>query len=318
MMNNHDSLCCRGFKARFFPNSSILDAKDSALGSNAWKSILSARDVIKKGAVWRIGDGQSVSSRKHKCLPNKAYRKGSSPIPSIPPDAKVSSLIDANTGNWKANQINQSFLPYEARLILSIPLSIKLPTDCLIWSHSSSGCFNARSAYKLLISNALASNASSLDPNPHKIFWRGIWKLRVPSKVKHFVWRASNNALPTMDNLLYYKVLLFATCNICRNHIEDTVHAVWESEGVKEAWQLLSWANHTDIPPPLDFTNLISKFLQVHDRAEIFAVTPWLLWNRQNFLRLGKPVQPLQMLPSLAGGMLWLVACFKTLSMHKT
>ena len=60
MMNNHDSLCYRVFKARFFANGSILDAKESSLGSYAWKSILSARDIIKKWAVWRIGDGQSV------------------------------------------------------------------------------------------------------------------------------------------------------------------------------------------------------------------------------------------------------------------
>ena len=42
MMNNHDSLCYRVCKARFFPNGSILDAKESSLGSYAWKSILSA------------------------------------------------------------------------------------------------------------------------------------------------------------------------------------------------------------------------------------------------------------------------------------
>ncbi|XP_023875005.1 uncharacterized protein LOC111987516 [Quercus suber] len=48
------------------------------------------------------------------------------------------------------------------------------------------------------------------------------------------------------------------------------------------------------------------QFGDVHDdyRAGIFALTPWLLWNKRNLLHLGKPVQPLQMLPSLAGGML--------------
>ena len=57
MMHNSDFLCFRVFKARFFPNCSILDAKDSNSGSYAWKSILGARDVIKKGMVWRIGNG---------------------------------------------------------------------------------------------------------------------------------------------------------------------------------------------------------------------------------------------------------------------
>ncbi|XP_075669899.1 uncharacterized protein LOC142639635 [Castanea sativa] len=105
---------------------------------------------------------------------------------------------------------------------------------------------------------------------PKKAFGEAyIWKLRVPSKVKHFVWRASNNALLTMDNLLCRKVVLSATCNICRNHVEDTTHAV-----------------HDDY------------------RAEISALIAWLLWNRRNLLCLNKPVHSLQMLPSLADGML--------------
>ncbi|XP_065633612.1 uncharacterized mitochondrial protein AtMg00310-like [Quercus suber] len=46
MINNPDSLCYRVFKAKFFPDCSILEAKDSIVGSYTWKSILSARDVI--------------------------------------------------------------------------------------------------------------------------------------------------------------------------------------------------------------------------------------------------------------------------------
>ena len=120
MMNNHDSLCYRVFKARFFPNGSILDAKVSSFGSYVWKSILSAQDIIKKGAVWCIGDGQSVCIKEDKWLPDEVYRKVSSPIPSIPPDVKVSSLIDANIGSWRTDLISQSFLPHEAGLVLGI------------------------------------------------------------------------------------------------------------------------------------------------------------------------------------------------------
>ena len=57
MINNPDSLCHRVFKARFFPDCSILEAKDSTLGSYAWKSIIGARDVIREMMVWRIGNG---------------------------------------------------------------------------------------------------------------------------------------------------------------------------------------------------------------------------------------------------------------------
>ena len=77
-----------------------------------------------------------------------------------------------------------------------------------------------------------------------------------------------------MDNLFRYKVVLSATFNICRIHVEDTTHVVWGCEGVKEAWQSLSWANLINTSPSLDFADIIFKFLQVHDdyTAENFAL----------------------------------------------
>ncbi|XP_030958788.1 uncharacterized protein LOC115980704 [Quercus lobata] len=54
MINNSESLCHQVFKARFFLDCSILDAKESKSGSYTWKRIIGARDVICKGMVWRI------------------------------------------------------------------------------------------------------------------------------------------------------------------------------------------------------------------------------------------------------------------------
>ena len=45
LLNNTDSLFHRVFKAKFFPNCSILDAKESNTGSYAWKNILQGQDV---------------------------------------------------------------------------------------------------------------------------------------------------------------------------------------------------------------------------------------------------------------------------------
>ena len=39
------------FHAKYFPNGSILDAKESPASSFEWKSILLARDVITRGAT---------------------------------------------------------------------------------------------------------------------------------------------------------------------------------------------------------------------------------------------------------------------------
>ena len=66
MMKNPDSLCHKVFKALFFPDYSILEATNTANGSYAWKSILSARNVVRKGVVWRIGDGKTMCIKEDK------------------------------------------------------------------------------------------------------------------------------------------------------------------------------------------------------------------------------------------------------------
>ena len=60
LLHDKTSLLYRVFKARFFPRSSILEAKDSSSASYTWKSILKGRDVIQKRALWRVGDGKKI------------------------------------------------------------------------------------------------------------------------------------------------------------------------------------------------------------------------------------------------------------------
>ena len=123
MINNLNSHCHRAFKARLFPDSSILVAKDSNTGSYAWKSIISAKDVIRKGMVWRIGNWQNVRIKEDKWLPGNSNCPIISHLPTVATETKVQVLINTDLGVWKSDLVNQLFLPQEASAILGIPLS---------------------------------------------------------------------------------------------------------------------------------------------------------------------------------------------------
>jgi hypothetical protein len=56
-----DSLCARVLQAKYFPNTSVLKAIPMREMSYTWRSILKGVEVIKKGLVWRIGDGMDVN-----------------------------------------------------------------------------------------------------------------------------------------------------------------------------------------------------------------------------------------------------------------
>ena len=171
MINNPGSLCFLVFKARFFPNCSILEVNDSIASSYAWKSIIGARDVIRKGMVRRIGDGNSVRVKEDKWLPQRDSRSIISPLPTILLETRVSSLIEANRREWKTEVIQELFLLSEASVIMGIPLSLRSTEDQIIWAYTPSGTYSTSSAHKLL---TVRNVHGSSNREPQKRFWKGL------------------------------------------------------------------------------------------------------------------------------------------------
>ena len=161
LINNPTSLCYRVFKARFFPDCSILEARESVVGSYAWKSLLSARDVIHKRMIWRVRNGESMRIKGDRWLPNQACCSAISPLPQVDDDTRVSSLTDQDRFAWKESLVKELFLPHEADMILGIPLSSRRPLDRIAWAPTPSGIFTTSSAYKLIVSSAMNSFTGS-------------------------------------------------------------------------------------------------------------------------------------------------------------
>lgn len=73
---------------------------------------------------------------------------------SRPPDCNyliVSDLIDAERKCWKSDVIMSLFSEFEANLILSLPISHRLPEDRLIWHFDKKGIFSVKGTYHVAI-----------------------------------------------------------------------------------------------------------------------------------------------------------------------
>ncbi|XP_075633306.1 putative mitochondrial protein AtMg00310 [Castanea sativa] len=71
LLHNKTSPFYKVFKARFFPNCSIMEAIDSRSGSYAWRSILMGKEVIQRGARWWVGNGRTIKLWQHGWIPRK-------------------------------------------------------------------------------------------------------------------------------------------------------------------------------------------------------------------------------------------------------
>lgn len=115
-----------------------------------------------------------------------------SPHSLLQSNARVEELIDPETREWKMELIHRIFIPQQADLISGIALSSQLPDDKQIWAVTANGRFNVRSAYKLAMELSLGSGVASTSDNSNmRKFWKYLWSINIPHKVKHFAWHDS-------------------------------------------------------------------------------------------------------------------------------
>nr|POF21903.1 putative ribonuclease h protein [Quercus suber] len=201
------------------------------------QSIAQARRVIDLGSVWRVGNGKSIKIRGDKWLPSLPSSCIVSPLSALSPDANVCELIDEVSHTWNFDLIKCEFLAHEAEIISGIPLSIHNVPDKQVWFPSNQGVFTTRSAYKLLVSAERMSRPNCSDPKRRGFLWKGIWSLQVPHKIKHLLWKAANEAIPTLYNLWRRQVVLSVLCPGCKSACEDTTHALWACPALISVWQ---------------------------------------------------------------------------------
>nr|POE51498.1 putative ribonuclease h protein [Quercus suber] len=198
----------------------------------------------------------------------------------------VKDLFIPHTKIWNKELINQNFLPWEAESIQSIPVSYCPMEDLLIWPRTRDGSYSVKSAYQLLSAENRTSQPSSSDTEACKPFWNSIWKLKVPKKDKHFLWKASNESLPTKCNLFTRHILPDNVFTFCDKHPEDTIHSLWLCDLVKCIWLSDPIFSLPQSKNFRSFGDLVSAVLSDTSPATttLFSIVAWSIWIRRNKL----------------------------------
>lgn len=227
LMHNTSSLFYKVFKARYFPHCSVLDAQPNMRSSFAWKNILGAKNLIRKGLIRKVGTGSKVRIWEDKWLPTRHHHNIISPHPPNTPLIHVRQLIDDQTNTWRETKIRTTFLPHEAETILGISLSSYNQDDTAIWDGTKNEVYAVRNGYHLLVNESYQEILRSSDTTLVTHIWNTIWSLRVLVKIRHFLWRACHESLPTRKNLHHRHGQADLRCASCTESAESTLHALW-------------------------------------------------------------------------------------------
>ncbi|KAA3472610.1 reverse transcriptase [Gossypium australe] len=233
IMNNADSLVTKVLKEKYFPNDQFLNSRLGNSCSYTWKSTWAAKDVLRKG--------ENISINNDAWILEALNFRLSSEIDSLR-DCYVHSLIDNNTRKWKEEMIKFTFAEEDAARILHIPLADDPHDDFLAWEGEASGEFSVRSAYKLLQNTEEYLRAYALQTSYRK-FYKKLWLLDLPTKIKITIWRVTWNFLPTKVNLQHKKLVTDASCPRCGDRAKTLDHLFRECPVTVDMWSALQLQN---------------------------------------------------------------------------
>ena len=123
LIKKPNTLFSRVFKGRYYRNASPLEPIRSYSPSYGWQSIVSARSLVSKWLIKRVGSWSSISVWNDPWFPTTRVRPANKNQHSFYPDLTVDSLIDSTSRTWNSQAIQTLVDPQDVKIIGSILLS---------------------------------------------------------------------------------------------------------------------------------------------------------------------------------------------------
>nr|DAD35790.1 TPA_asm: hypothetical protein HUJ06_006430 [Nelumbo nucifera] len=137
-----------------------------------------------------------------------------------------------NPRRWNLIVLTRLFNQEDVKGIMSIPLGSIDEEDSLIWHFSGDGKCTVKAGYKVAYRYLLEGSNPRLAPQAP---WKKIWKLRIPLKIRNFIWRVCWQAIGVNSALFQMKLNISPECQRC-GETEDAQHLLLYCPYARAVW----------------------------------------------------------------------------------
>ncbi|CAI0472743.1 unnamed protein product [Linum tenue] len=218
---------------------------------------------------WCIGNGADVRIWGDRWLPGGLPDFVPLAPRGLPVDSNVRQLIDPVTERWNWETIEECMPAEVGQRILQIPLRGNGERDSLIWSASASGEYIVKEGYKYWLDNFLRERA--MTPVGDAAIWKYLWSMKIPPKIKHFMWRFMRGILPAGDKISTKSTKWSDKCPFCDSR-ETQVHFFGDC----------GWTSR--IRTTEDCYRWTVEAMAGRDKEDVEAwcIVLWFLWRERN------------------------------------
>ncbi|KAG7551591.1 Ribonuclease H domain [Arabidopsis thaliana x Arabidopsis arenosa] len=283
-----NSLLSRFLKARYFPNTNILNTGPGFKPSFIWRSLLEGRDLLRKGMRLLIGNGQNTNVWSDPWLPTHPPRAPRCLVGTNSDLRYVKDLMNARQTGWNIDTLRLHVVPEDIPLISNVRIFPTPVPDLLGWNYNDTGLYTVKSGYWL--ATHLPEYANDVDPPPGLLeFKKAIWKMKTAPKLQHFLWRILSNALAAGTTLVYRGITRNSQCTRCHKAEESIEHLFFDCEYVQAIWQSNSVFH--SIHPTRSFEEKFRAIIECYNNQNLSDLerqlpiwTLWRIWKSRNQL----------------------------------
>jgi exonuclease III len=262
---------------KYLSQKTLAEVQAKPTDSAFWKGLMRVKDDFFARGSFIIGNGESVRfwediwignaslASQYPSLYNIVNRKHVTVAHVLGQTPINISFRRSLTGNkWTA------WLHLCQRLMMVV---LNHETDRFVWKLTTNGLFSVKSFYEDLM-------------NEHTPYTRKyLWKMKIPLKIKIFMWFLSDKVLLTKDNLAKRQWTGCTSCVFCGEQ-ETVEHLFIACPFAKLIWRTVTFTH--DIPPPSNVDDMFGNWLNGVDkqskdliRIGVSALC-WSIWRCRN------------------------------------
>ena len=268
-------------RAKYFPNGNFFEGRTR--GSPFWNDLQAVRPAFALGAKFAIGNGRSarfwldmwVGEQPLLAQFQDLY------VLAVNPEQSVATALASNPPeiHFRRELTGPEQAHLEDLLALIQLVTLSTSADTVTWALSSSGKFTVRSLYRRLCQGQ----------GPAFPMSSGLWKERMPLKIKVFFWQLFRDRLPTSANIAKRSGPTSGLCAIC-NTVEDVNHVFFRCPLARFAWSAVREATNSTWDPhsARDLAAIVATMNGGNKRVlwSCLGALAWAMWLTRNKLAI--------------------------------
>jgi hypothetical protein len=245
--------------------------------SQFWKGLMEVRDDFFRRGRFVVGNGNTIRFWEDKWL-------GSRPLAEHYPNlynivqrknVRVSDVLSSSPLNisFRRTLVGAKWNEWLHLCRRLIEVHLTTDPDKFIWELTDSGVFSVKSMYNHYMNDY------------PRFLNKYLWKIKVPLKIKIFLWFLNHKVLLTKDNLAKRNWNGCQKCVFC-DSMETVEHLFILCPFAQIIWRLIYYT--FNITSPSNITNMFGRWLSGVDKTNKqririgVAAVCWSIWNHRN------------------------------------